>query len=519
MNSTAQYTALKLEACRAFARMMNAREFLHLEPWLSNDLVYTSQWVMEELRGKISYRNYICDKLDTIRSRRASVWAEIGYVDAEETNPCVLLGEGDERNLTATLLIELVDDHIARMAICSIPLPLECRRTGERPYFFYANKDEAIKQALEWMDLDRRCGGYAAFCLKCDGVLQLKFDNSNSTNPNISASAIRNTLADILCLCTLEDLQKHEPLQWLIALLNTANYERFVTGIANLAPYSGEVAWQIIRISEHNKGNSCFILEPYRMSLFKPRFHLHPTVAPSLLAAMMRPGADADDVIALFDYFEPVANDYPVLRQALPLWHAELKRRADTRKADEAKWLQRQEQTRVQDAQDAAKRKVGELDFLAIEARGPQAVVSAVLEAPSLGGWDCSPRWAKLSEKDLADVPPQLLEQVIQKMSQQKPPRLWHGLRSRIKHCLKSRAHSAERTALLAQMEDYSLPDKLRAACDSNWSLTYFPEAWAVMAIQDVTVLSSDLKASILPKVSRLRRRSPWRSIRQLIIP
>ena len=160
-----------------------------------------------------------------------------------------------------------------------------------------------IEEAIKWMDLDKRCGGYGGHCLKCDEGLRRKFDTTDSET--------RNALAEILCSCTLEDFEKHQPLLWLVALLNTARYEQFVTGIAKLAPYSPERAWQIIRLSEHNKGNWCFVLEPYRKVQFKPRFHLHPTVAPMLLAATIRVGSETEDAIALLDYFGPVVALIP----------------------------------------------------------------------------------------------------------------------------------------------------------------------------------------------------------------
>jgi hypothetical protein len=368
----------------------------------------------------------------------------------------------------------------------------------------------AIEQAIAWMDLDKRCGGYGAHCLKCDGVLQRKFDTADSDTHNF--------LADTLCACSLEDFETNSPLLWLVALLNSARYEQFVAGIASLAPYSRDTAWQIIRLSENNKGNWCFMLEPYRKSLFKPRFHLHPAVAASLLAATIRPEAEIEDALALFDYFEPVAMDYPVLKRALPAWQAELDRRAEARKATEARakadWMRLQEQKRIKAAEWANR----ESEFRTIESRGPMAVMSAVLASPSLGGWGCSDRWARISEKDLDTMPQEILLEVVKKISSHHPSRIWLGLRSRIENLQKSRAHAEDRHACLAKLQELPLPERLHSACASNWSLTYFPEEWAEEVLQGASQIPPPLRNAMLSKLTRLRQPCRWRDVRQALL-
>ena len=358
-----------------------------------------------------------------------------------------------------------------------------------------------------WMDLDKRCCGYAGHCLKCDEGLRRKFDTTDSE--------MRNALAEILCSCTLENFEKHPPLLWLVALLNTARYEQFVTGIAKLAPYSPVRAWQIIRLSEHNKGNWCFVLEPYRKAQFKPRFHLHPTVAPMLLAGTIRVGSETEDAIALLDYFGPVVDTHPVLQQALPLWRAEKARREEERKAE---WLRQQAQQRIEDEQRKAQWTAREAEFQRIEADGPAAMLRAVLEAPSLSAWDCSERWAKIPEVALSAVPKETLDQVAHKIASQPHSRFWSGLRSRIEHLLKSRAHSAERKECLSKLESLLLAEALRAACDSRWSLTYFPESWTEQIIHDASGISAELRTQLLSKLMRLQRRSSWRAVRRLLL-
>lgn len=313
----------------------------------------------------------------------------------------------------------------------------------------------------------------------------------------------------------MEDFVEHEPLLWLVALLNTTRYEQFVAGIAKLAPYSSERAWQIIRLSEHNKGNWCFILEPYRKTLFKPRFHLHPTIAPLLLAATIRAGNETEDAVALLDYFAPIADSHPVLQQALPPWRAERAHREEERKAD---WLRQQEQQRLEAEQRKVQWAAREAEFQRIEAGGPVAILRAVLDAPTLSMWDCYERWARISEKAFSTLPREMLDQLAQKISSQPPSPPWSGLRSRIEHLLKSRAHSAERSGWLAQFGHSPLSEKLRAACDSRWSLTYYPESWADEVLKDTAVIPVELQMQMLSKLMRLRRRSSWRIVRQMLL-
>lgn len=357
----------------------------------------------------------------------------------------------------------------------------------------------AIEQTEAWI-LDRRC---AMHCLKCDGALKEKFDTAESET--------RNFLVDTLCGCKVDDFAAHPPLLWLVALLDRAGYEQFIAGIARFAPYSRDVAWQIIHLSQDNKGSWAFAMDPSRKVSFQPRFHLHPAVAPLLLAATVRQETETEDVLRLFDYFEPVATDYPVLKKALPAWHEQLARRAEAKMASEAlaraDWLRRQEEERIR-----------KLEFKAIEARGPLAMISAILGATSLDGGNCSDRWARISERDLRLIPQDLLLQVVAKISCHPSARIWSGLRSRIEHLEKSRAHAVDRSVSLAKLQDRSLNERLQCACATRWSLTYFPEEWAEEAIRCASRIPLPLRTAMLSKLGRLRRRSRWRDVRLLLL-
>jgi len=130
-----------------------------------------------------------------------------------------------------------------------------------------------------------------------------------------------------------EDFDDPRPLFGLVILLNQSEFDQFIAKITQRAPLDGALAWQIIRLSSNNS-SQWFV--DRGTAPFQRQFHLHPTIAPLLLQAAIRSGSESQDLIALFDYFEPVARDHPILRDALPLWHAELERRKREQEAREA---------------------------------------------------------------------------------------------------------------------------------------------------------------------------------------
>lgn len=363
-----------------------------------------------------------------------------------------------------------------------------------------------IEDAIKWMDLDKRCGGYAGHCLKCDAVLQRKFDTAESE--------ARNSLADILCSCTLEDFERHQPLLWIVALLNTVRYEQFVASIAKLAPYNRERAWQIIRLSEHNKGNWCFVLEPYRKAQFKPRFHLHPAIVPLLLAATVGAGTEEEDAAALLEYFQPIMDMYPVLKNALPLWREEQARREAARAEQ---WARQANQKRIENERLRAEEAARERQYRAIEDQGTDAILCAIRDADTLGT-ACPFRWASLPETTLRTVRAELLEEVARNLSSRELSRNWRGLNHRIIHLFKSQVRAKDRIAHLQQLENMPLLGKLNDASNSRWSLTYFPEAWADEVIQQAAFIPEDLRVRLLSKLMRLRRKGPWRDVRFVLV-
>lgn len=121
----------QLEACRAYARMVNTLDPSHLGPWLADDLVYNSQWVFDEMRGKQTYLHYITSKFQAIRESGSQVRAEIAYTGLLGIGSCVIVGQTE--NQAGVLVLKMEDGKIASMCMCCVPAPEECTPTGEFP--------------------------------------------------------------------------------------------------------------------------------------------------------------------------------------------------------------------------------------------------------------------------------------------------------------------------------------------------------------------------------------------------
>jgi hypothetical protein len=227
-----------------------------------------------------------------------------------------------------------------------------------------------------------------------------------------------------------------------------------------------------------------------------------------LLQAAIRPASQSEDRLALFEFFEPVAREYPVLREALPLWHAELKRRALERKV-------REERENAERQLQEEKRAARLSEFNAIQYRGPAAIIGALADTPPSCPWDYPENWTWIADKKLRCVPRDSLEQALQKISGHMEARSWRSLAHKIRNALKTVKRSAE----LAELERLPLTEKLRVACDSRWSLTYFPESWAEQIIREASSVSDELRTRLLSRLMRLQRRSPWRTVRQSFRP
>jgi hypothetical protein len=124
---------------KELAKAWNNLNVSFIENLLIDDFRYSSQWVLEEMKGKDNYINFISRKFQKIRESIAEngdkIIAEIGYCTQGFPNkPCIVLTQisGNEKS-PATLLIETDNGLIKRIDMCAIPAPETAILTGLIP--------------------------------------------------------------------------------------------------------------------------------------------------------------------------------------------------------------------------------------------------------------------------------------------------------------------------------------------------------------------------------------------------
>ena len=127
------------EALRAYAAMVNTLDVSKLEPLLSDDFHYASQWVFSEIESKQEYLDYMTGKFQTIKATGSEVWAELGEIEESpcvlsqgQGDPIVLIAQGDKNKVCAVILAEIKDNKISRLDMC-MPGLYRGKRLGEYP--------------------------------------------------------------------------------------------------------------------------------------------------------------------------------------------------------------------------------------------------------------------------------------------------------------------------------------------------------------------------------------------------
>lgn len=102
----------------------------HIEQYLSEDVIYESQYVLNPLVSKTEVLEYLRGKFKTIihkmRSELILLNATIGYLPSMNMRSCIVLSQiiGDKLH-QSTVLIEIKNSRISRIDICMIPEPNE----------------------------------------------------------------------------------------------------------------------------------------------------------------------------------------------------------------------------------------------------------------------------------------------------------------------------------------------------------------------------------------------------------
>jgi hypothetical protein len=120
-------------ALEAYARMINRLDASSLVDFLADDFHYASQWVFQEIESKQAFLDYICPKLEAIRSSVNQPRAEMAALPSLGDEPCVVLSQGAGKDLIATVLARFSEGKIQRLDMCEVPSPQSTIRSGSFP--------------------------------------------------------------------------------------------------------------------------------------------------------------------------------------------------------------------------------------------------------------------------------------------------------------------------------------------------------------------------------------------------
>lgn len=120
----------EMVACNLLAHAYNTRNASFLEKLLSEDMLYTSQWVLGEMRGKQEFINYLSAKFNSIAKAGSAIFAELATY--RETH-CLVIAQGSKANPVATMLVKTTGAKISEIHMCEVPHYTECERLGIYP--------------------------------------------------------------------------------------------------------------------------------------------------------------------------------------------------------------------------------------------------------------------------------------------------------------------------------------------------------------------------------------------------
>jgi hypothetical protein len=116
--------------CNLLAHAYNTQNTAFLEMILADDLLYSSQWVLEEMRGKQVYLDYLSAKFKTIMKSGSAIFAELASYRGQY---CLVIAQGSKANPVATMLVKTQQGKISEIHMCEVPHFTECERLGIYP--------------------------------------------------------------------------------------------------------------------------------------------------------------------------------------------------------------------------------------------------------------------------------------------------------------------------------------------------------------------------------------------------
>lgn len=111
---------MKKKLITQLAKCYNNLDVSYINNLLHNDVVYESQNVLTAIEGKNDVLAYLEPKFKVIKDSNNIVFAEVGYLDVEKENPCIILSQGSKENKGGLILIETKSNLISRIDICTV---------------------------------------------------------------------------------------------------------------------------------------------------------------------------------------------------------------------------------------------------------------------------------------------------------------------------------------------------------------------------------------------------------------
>lgn len=120
----------EMVACNLIAYAYNSLNVPLIETLLADDLLYSSQWVLDDMRGKQAFIDYLSAKFHTIANSGSAVFAELA---THRGKHCIIIAQGSKENPVATMLVKTIGSMIAEIHLCEVPHYTECARLGVYP--------------------------------------------------------------------------------------------------------------------------------------------------------------------------------------------------------------------------------------------------------------------------------------------------------------------------------------------------------------------------------------------------
>ena len=120
----------EMVACNLLAHAYNTLNASFLEKLLSADMLYTSQWVLDEMHGKQAFLNYLSAKFSTITKAGSAIIAELATYQGKH---CLVIAQWSKVNPVATMLVKTIGSLISEIHMCEVPHYTECERLGIYP--------------------------------------------------------------------------------------------------------------------------------------------------------------------------------------------------------------------------------------------------------------------------------------------------------------------------------------------------------------------------------------------------